>query len=211
MAENERVEFEYRLIDNGQAYSVRRVKDARRDVVVSLTVPSARNGLPVKEIDDYAIAKCRALKTLEIPDSVEKIGKWAISGCEALAKIKLSQNIEELPEYVLWGCKGLSHVELPKKLITIGEGAFAASGICEIEIPYGVQIIKSNAFGKCKNLKRVEIPNSVLQTGTDAFKDCPNLTIVLEKGCRPQSWQINWNSDNCPVNTAVRKKQLADD
>ena len=57
--------------------------------VSDVIIPSKINGLPVKEISEYAFINRKDLKTLYVPQSVAKIGYGALSGCSALTAITL--------------------------------------------------------------------------------------------------------------------------
>jgi|GEM_PF-3935347 len=54
-----------------------------------IVIPRKINGLPVKEIKEYAFINRKDLKTLSVPQSVEKIGYGVLSGCSALTAITL--------------------------------------------------------------------------------------------------------------------------
>lgn len=58
---------------------------------------------------------------------------------------------------------------IPDGVDTIGDFAFARSGLTSIQIPYGITTIGSAAFYHCDNLVSVSIPNTVTEIGTDAF------------------------------------------
>lgn len=57
----------------------------------------------------------------------------------------------------------------PGGIKTIGELAFARSGLSSVQIPYGVERIGSGAFYHCDDLASVSIPSSVTEIEPDAF------------------------------------------
>lgn len=57
----------------------------------------------------------------------------------------------------------------PGGIKSIGELAFARSGLNSIQIPYGVERIENGAFYHCDNLASVSIPSSVTEIEPDAF------------------------------------------
>ena len=89
------------------------------------------------------------------------------------------------------GSAGLVSVTIPDCITSIGEEAFAATGLNEIIIPNSVTIIKNQAFAWCENLTNVSIPNSVNTIESYVFNNCTNLThinipnsvISMGRGC----------------------------
>ena len=61
---------------------------------------------------------------------------------------------------------------------SIGERAFAGSGLSSITIPDNVKSIGINAFGGCRGMKSISIGNGVTSIGEGAFRECTGLTSV---------------------------------
>jgi len=61
---------------------------------------------------------------------------------------------------------------------SIGDDAFASSGITSVIIPNSVTTIGVGAFFKCYDLTSVTIPNSVTSIGESAFNECLGLTNI---------------------------------
>lgn len=65
--------------------------------------------------------------------------------------------------------KSLLNFTFPAGVKSIGELAFARSGLTAVQIPYGVETIKNGAFYHCDDLGSVSIPSSVTEIEADAF------------------------------------------
>ncbi|MCH5280146.1 MAG: leucine-rich repeat domain-containing protein [Lachnospiraceae bacterium] len=59
--------------------------------------------------------------------------------------------------------------QFPAGISTIGDFAFARSGLTSIRIPNGVETIKNGAFYHCDDLSSVSIPSTVTEIEPDAF------------------------------------------
>jgi len=75
-------------------------------------------------------------------------------------------------------CIDLSSITIPNSVTSIGEEAFAGTGLTFISIPNSVEKIVSEAFYGCENLTNVIIGNGVTSIGSRAFKHCSSLTDV---------------------------------
>lgn len=65
--------------------------------------------------------------------------------------------------------KAIMQITIPDTVNTIGDFAFARSGLTSVQIPKGVTSIGNGAFYHCNNLSSVSIPATVSQIGPDAF------------------------------------------
>ena len=86
--------------------------------------------------------------------------------------------------------KGKSNITIPdtykgKKVLAIGESAFENTDIVTINLPVGLEVIKTKAFRNCKNLKVIDIPYTVQEIRGNAFENDTNLkSVVLHDGLR---------------------------
>ncbi|MBR4661548.1 MAG: leucine-rich repeat protein [Clostridia bacterium] len=153
----------------------------------------------VREIGDSAFYDCKSLRSIDIPDAVEKIGGRTFARCTSLRSVGFPAGLYEIGKYAFYGCSALESLEFPSGLRYIGSGAFwgASSVTGTLEIPYGVTEIMYNAFRECAKIERVVLPNSVLSIGERAFVDDRSLTEVV----LPDSLTSIGNNafTNCPL------------
>lgn len=122
-----------------------------RDVVI----PSEIEGLPVKNIGNYAFSACSGITSVTIPDSVTSIGNSAFNGCSGLTSITIPESMTIIGSSAFYKCIGLTSVTIPDSVTSIGYSAFSdCSGLtsitfmnpdCEIDgnITYKSSVISS--------------------------------------------------------------------
>ncbi|MDR0568920.1 MAG: leucine-rich repeat domain-containing protein [Spirochaetaceae bacterium] len=99
--------------------------------------------------------KGRQNDAYSIPEHTAYIGDWAFEGCRVIKSITL-----------------------PKRLVAIGNYAFAECGIADITFPEGLTSIKNRAFYRCARFTKLALPRSLGSVGEYAFADCLNLETV---------------------------------
>ena len=119
-------------------------------------------------IGDGAFEGCKALTSIEIPNSVKSIGNEAFSECEALTSIEIPNSVTSIGESTFSGCKALTNIEIPNLVASIGDYAFSG----------------------CKALTNIKIPNYVTRIGDRAFLECEALTKI-KIGCSVNLWSYN--------------------
>ena len=116
--------------------------------------------------------------------------------------------------------KGLEQVILPKSLEVIGDGAFNeasnitkvtifdkvryvggvsfyGTGITEVEIPEGVEMIVMSAFNSCKSLTTVKLPSTLRIIEQMAFMNCDALQeITIPEGMTKIGMAAFFSCDN---------------
>ena len=163
-------------------------------------VPSEIDGKTVTTIDSGAFADCTALKSIEIPASVNSIGQWAVGYKKVYRdendllnvacydkidgfKINYTKNTEG---HCYAACNGFTD-ESGVKVIAGGNGTCVViqyyGNDKEFVIPsevagMSVTGIHSYAFEGCKSLTSVTIPDTVTIISNEAFIDCPTLKEV---------------------------------
>ena len=154
----------------------------------------------LKTIGREAFRNC-GFKTITIPDTVESLGYSMLADNRKLQYCKLPENITEIPDYMFaWdeklknvefssyltkignnafsGCYALEAVSIPDTVIVIGDHAFSKSGLKEIRVPEGVEVISSGMFANCEQLEKVYLPETVTVIDTYAFSECSNLKEI---------------------------------
>lgn len=87
--------------------------------------------------------------------------------------------ITTIPDNMFSGCTALEEVVLPdRKLLTIGESAFAGTALESIDIPSTVTAIGASAFAGCPSLETLDLSalaGTTLENAERMVADCPAL------------------------------------
>lgn len=118
-------------------------------------IPSQIDGKQVTAIGESAFAlgySSEYVKKITVPAGITTIGGWAFDGC-----------------------RNLESIELPGSLISIGDSAFARTGLKSIVIPEGVKVLSKSSFSECMRLESIKLPNSLETIKQDSFDTCISL------------------------------------
>lgn len=164
--------------------------------ISSLTIPST-----VKHIGVGAFAACPNLQTVILNANTE-FASDVFSGCDALAVVDMG-GAKEISASMFANCKSLRDIScreglrtignnaftgdinltsfpFPSTLQSIGDDAFAHSGIKEalLDQCQSLKNIGARAFAQAPELQKVSLPNSVATLGTGVFALDPALSEV---------------------------------
>ncbi len=117
------------------------------------------------------------LKEVILPEGLAYLGDYAFWNGGSCAKAVLPGSITNFGVYVFQGQLKLKDVTLSEGLRTIGEAAFAASGVKNIKLPKSLQTVEGGAFAYCESLQTVET-GGCETIGEQAFAFCPKLKSV---------------------------------
>ena len=159
------------------------VVSASSDGVASVSVPSVRDGEPVRAVGTGAFAGCQDLREVRIPASVEWIDPYAFEGCRTLEKIVVDGGSSDYSSR-----DGLLFDETGTFLLTCPEGR---AGTCIV--PDGTAEIDAGAFAGCAALVSVVLPPDVERAGAGVFSGCTALESLLlpaESPCDPAAMGV---------------------
>ena len=112
----------------------------------------------VASIGKLAFSRCKALKEIRIPASVESIEYRAFNSC-GIEKISFATTMDSVIEQDIDGYTYFSCISIPCRITTIGRSVFyGCTSLEEISIPASVTSIGSSAFYGCTSLKEIIIP-----------------------------------------------------
>lgn len=136
-------------------------------------------------------------KEYTIPDNIKVIEKSAFWNCSNLTNITIPAAVEKMGESVFFGCNSLEFIDVNKnnnKFSSVDGVLFnknktrliqypVGNNREEYTIPYGVKVIRKQAFLICIKLKSVTIPGSVELIEDSAFLECIELeNVVISEG-----------------------------
>jgi hypothetical protein len=96
----------------------------------------------------------------------------------AITDLIIEEGVTHIGDRAFFGCTRLMSATISNSVKTIGERAFAETGLTSITIPNGVTSIGNSVFYACTSLISVTIPASVTTIGEDAFSLCRNLISI---------------------------------
>lgn len=144
----------------------------------------------VNEIEEYAFADCKKLKSVTIAGTVRDIEDFAFKGCTSLTSITIPAGTDDVSDSAFDGCTALKEINVENgnreycsvdgvlyssnktELIRLPEGKTG-----EFSIPTGVYEIDDRAFANT-GIKSITIPDTVREIGESAFDGCNSLTTV---------------------------------
>lgn len=158
----------------------------------------------ITQIGEFAFART-PLKSIVIPEGVEKIGYGAFYHCDSLAEVSIPDSVQEIAAsafgmtpwltqtrtedypYLIVGDGILiyyagtdSVVNIPNGVKQIAAEVFKDHmGITAVNIPASVEVIGDGAFSGCRNLTTVNGGTQVRKVGDRAFQNCPLSQIVI--------------------------------
>jgi len=141
-------------------------------------------------IEEDAFSHCKKLKKVSLPKTATKVhySAFASSGVKTFKVNKKNKkyagkdNIlynKKMTKIYIWGNgKGKVSYTVPKKVTSIGTGAFYNSDIKKVKIKKNVKTIGKSAFSACAFLKSATLTGKVKTIKDSAFDGCGQLSKV---------------------------------
>ena len=190
------------------------------------------------EIGDYAFANCTSITGLDKNGNINvgldpefmieegntltgpatlTLGEFVFSGCINLVNFTIPRQAGNIGSYNFSDNKSLKEIKFSEyaRITTIGNYAFANSGLVKINVPYTVQKISNYAFTNCVGLKLVYL-NRIIDEGSSDVTDIernafygleskPNIKILV-----PPTYYQTYNTKLANLNKVVVRNQIDD-
>ena len=139
-------------------------------------------------IADNALANCKSVSKVVIPNSVVSIGKKAFKNCTNLATFDMGTGVRNIGEeafvntkYYNTSSNWANYVLYVGKYLVNAKPAISGS----YTVKTGTLAIADSAFASCQNLSTLSLPTGVVTIGEYAFFDCVKLTgITIKSGIK---------------------------
>lgn len=190
----ENVDYQYNSFEN--CYSLKKVIfdekpiDALPSKMFKNCISLAKIDIPnCKSIGSEAFEGCTDLRSVTIPDGVQKIGERAFEGCESLTSIYIPSSVQFVASDAFNGCENLDTIivaednpwlESSDENNAVVETATKTlvRGSRSVRNLQGIKRIGDYAFSGCK-VEEIVIPDGVTSIERDAFKGCTELRKVF--------------------------------
>jgi hypothetical protein len=143
------------------------------DAMKSLELPES-----VNKLGDYAFNGCDNIKTVKLPSAVTEISKYCFASCDNLSSVTLSSSTLKIGDYAFSKCVALSSVSIPSSTKEIGANAFEGTALTSIDVPNSVDKLGNAVFKNCASLKSFSLGSGIQTIPTDCFNSCNSLTEI---------------------------------
>ena len=121
----------------------------------------------VEKLGHSVFRNCK-MKSVVLPDSIDRIRAKAFYQCENLKSVKLGNNVDTIEGGAFAECCSLKHIDIPAGIKTINDYAFLNSGLESIELHEGLLCLGCKAlFGT--NIESVHLPASIKKLEYNCF------------------------------------------
>lgn len=191
----------YYLNPTTQTAEVTRGGDYFGDITIPATVTYEGVTYPVTVLQSDVFTRCKDLKSVVLPNSLDIIESGVFNGCSGLTRVIIPNSVKEIRTGAFLDCSSLTSIDIPNSVVSIGPNAFLNSGIynnstdgvfyvgkfacgykgdmpASITVKEGVEYIADRAFSSSENLTSVTLPSSLKIIESGAFSGCKSLTSV---------------------------------
>lgn len=134
----------------------------------------------IEKISKYAFSGCSNLKDINLPDSVKTISNYAFNKCTSLDTITIPESVIEIQDYAFYECTALTSITINSNILTsLGESCFqGCKKIKTIDLPDSVTKISKNCF-RASGLTEFTFPPKVKKISFGAFQETSLANIII--------------------------------
>ena len=108
---------------------------------------TVRLGANITDIGNYAFYECDHLYEIRLPESVLRIGNYAFYSCDSLLSINIPSKVNLIEADAFEYCRNLESITIPASVDSIGDWAFNYTGLKNVIIEDGDNILKLWGWG----------------------------------------------------------------
>ena len=145
------------------------------------TVTKVVIGEGITNVPEYAFRGMASLREVSLSNTVTTIEERAFAGCPALTTITIPASVTMIETSAFSHCKALQSISFASggAGLTIGQYAFAKSGLTSFTAPSQLRTIESHAFTQCEQLQTIRLEGGVSTIKARAFESCPALQHLV--------------------------------
>lgn len=149
-------------------------------MIQEAVIPKSINGYIINEIASKAFFHDEKLKSVVIPNTVQKIKNSCFEGCKRLKSVNQNKDLQakNIGFYAFKDC-GIRSLSLPS-IETIGKGAFEnCKDLLLLCIPEeSISVLEEDVFKDCNSLQEFYFPRT-LQKAKNNFQNCFNMKKMV--------------------------------
>ncbi len=155
-----------------------------------ITIPSQVKGYKVVSLGTSALALCRKITKITLPETIETIGSSSFSECSMLTEIHIPSNVTNIADGAL-SAPNLQQIVVDEdnRAFKSQDGVlvskngqslhcFPAGREGEFAIPSNILYLRTFAFENC-NLTKITLPNTIKKVETNFASFSKNLSTVI--------------------------------
>lgn len=130
----------------------------------NVTIPSSVTSLDVEAFNQAG------LKTVTFADNSQLKNMYANAFSNtALRSINIPDSVETIGDGAFWNCTSLTNIHLPASLTSLGDKVFEYANLETLEFPEGITYIPDRTCAYCYNLKKVVVKGDNIDIYYNAF------------------------------------------
>lgn len=191
----------------GKTYKVVQIADDA--FICDTTIRSVYIPEGIERIGDRALSRCRNIISLTIPASVREIGEDCFSKDSLLSAIKLPQGLKELRNNCFVDCHALGGIIVPEGVTSIGKDCFTScTTLKDVSLPHGLLTLDRGVFYNCSAIEELILPETLQYIGDYAFYRCDSLKDVYNLSAVPQEIALIFDRDDITVHVPAQSVDL---